>query len=70
MKRPGYSWKKAKKLPNKTGSALRSAFLEQLKPLLEKATRQERLLVYIDEAHIRQNTDIGYGWSRKGKRSG
>ena len=68
MKRQGYSWKKAKKLLNKADSALRSTFLEQLKPLLEKVTRQERLLVYIDEAHIHQDTDIGYGWSRKGKR--
>ena len=68
LKSQGYSWKKAKKLLNKADSARRAEFLEQLKPLLEKATRQERLLVYIDEAHIHQDTDIGYGWSRKGKR--
>ncbi len=35
---------------------------------MSKTTRQERLLVYIDEAHIHQDTDIGYGWSRKGER--
>ncbi len=42
--------------------------MEVLKPLLSKATRQERLLVYIDETPIHQDTDIGYGWSRKGER--
>ena len=68
LKRRGYSWKKANKLLNKADSTSGSAFLEQLKPLLEKATRQERLLVYIDEAHIHQDTDIGYGWSDKGRR--
>ena len=68
LKRQGYSWKKAKKLLNKADPDRRAEFLEQLKPLLEKATRQERLLVYIDEAHIHQDTDIGYGWSREDER--
>lgn len=68
LKRLGFSWKKAKKLLNRADPARRAEFLDTLKPLLEKATKQERLLVYIDEAHIHQDTDTGYGWSRKGER--
>ncbi|WP_263322482.1 IS630 family transposase [Endozoicomonas sp. Mp262] len=68
LKRLGYSWKKAKKLLNKADTGKRADFLETLKPLLSKAMFQKRLLVYIDEAHIHQETDIGYGWSRKGER--
>lgn len=68
LKRHGYSWKKAKKLLNKADPDRRAEFLDTLEPLLKKATRQERLLVYIDEAHIRRETDIGHGWSRKGER--
>ena len=68
LKRLGYSWKKAKKLLNRADPAHRAEFLNTIRPLLEKATKQKRLLVYIDEAHIHQDTDIGYGWSRKGER--
>ena len=68
LKRQGYSWKKAKKLLNKADPAKRADFVEALIPLLSEATHQKRLLVYIDEAHIHQDADIGYGWSRRGER--
>ena len=29
---------------------------------------QDTLLVYVDEAHIQQDADLGYGWSPRGKR--
>jgi transposase len=68
LKRLGLSWKKARKLLNKADPDQRAAFLEQLQPLLVAATRGQRGLVYIDEAHFRQDTDEGYGWSIKGER--
>ena len=68
LKRLGWSWKKARKLLNKAAPRQREAFLEQLNPLLLAATRGHHTLVYIDEAHFRQDTDEGYGWSIKGER--
>lgn len=68
LKRLGLSWKKARKLLNKADQHQREAFLEQLNPLLVAATRGHHVLVYIDEAHFRQDTNEGYGWSVKGER--
>ena len=68
LKRLGLSWKKARKLLNRADPAQRAAFLEKLNPLLRAATRGQHGLVYIDEAHFRQDTDEGYGWSIKGER--
>ena len=68
LKRLGLSWKKARKLLNKADPDQRAAFLEKLNPLLVAATRGQHTLVYIDEAHFRQDTDEGYGWSIKGER--
>ena len=53
---------------NKADPDQRAAFLDQLHPLLVAATRGQHTLVYIDEAHFRQDTDEGYGWSVKGER--
>jgi transposase len=53
---------------NKADPHQRAAFLEQLHPLLVAATRGQHTLVSIDEAHFRQDTDEGYGWSIKGER--
>jgi transposase len=36
--------------------------------LLNSAQRDEHLLVYLDEAHIHQDVDLGYGWGERGKR--
>ena len=68
LKRLGLSWKKARKLLNRADPEQRAAFLEKLNPLLVAATRGQHTLVYIDEAHFRQDTDEGYGWSIKGER--
>ena len=68
LKRNNISWKKAKKLLNRADPEKRANYLKQLEPLLQQATKQEKLIVYIDEAHIHQETDIGNGWSTKGDR--
>ena len=68
LKRLGFSWKKAHKLLNKGKPAQRAGFLTRLEGLLDEALHQRCLLVYIDEAHIHLDTDVGYGWSLRGER--
>lgn len=68
LKRMGYSWKKAKKLLTRADPAKRETFVECLAPLLEEATRGERVLVFLDPAHIHQDCDLGYGWAPRGER--
>jgi transposase len=62
------SWKKAKKLLGRANPERRQAFVEQLQGLLDGAQRDRHLLVYLDEAHIHQDADLGYGWAKRGER--
>jgi transposase len=62
------SWKKAKKLLGRANPERRQAFIEQLQGVLDGAQRDRHLLVYLDEAHIHQDADLGYGWSARGQR--
>src|SRR5215207_9816742 len=62
------SWKKAKKLLGRANPEQRQAFLEQLQGVLDGAQRDRHLLVYVDEAHIHQDADLGYGWAKRGER--
>jgi transposase len=62
------SWKKAKKLLGRANPEQRQVFIERLQGLLDGATRQEHCLVYLDEAHIHQDADLGYGWAERGRR--
>jgi transposase len=68
LHRLGLSWKKAKKLLGRADPARRQAFVEQLQPVLAAAERDRHLLVYLDEAHIHQDADLGYGWAVRGQR--
>ena len=36
--------------------------------MLADAQRARHLLVYLDEAHIHQDADLGYGWAERGRR--
>src|SRR4051812_34397591 len=62
------SWKKAKKLLGRADPERRQAFLAQLQSVLEGAQRDRHLVVYVDEAHIHQDADLGYGWAERGQR--
>src|SRR3954471_18182775 len=62
------SWKKAKKLLGRADPERRQAFIEQLQGVLEGAQRDQHLLVFLDEAHLHQDADLGYGWSARGQR--
>ena len=68
LQRLDLSWKKAKKRLGRASPERRQRFIEQLHPLLEGAQRDQHLLVYLDEAHIHQDVDLGYGWGERGKR--
>src|SRR3982751_1824083 len=62
------SWKKAKKLLGRADPERRQAFIEQLQDVLACAQRDRHLVVYLDEAHLHQDTDLGYGWAKRGER--
>jgi transposase len=62
------SWKKAKKLLGRADPERRQAFLAQLQGVLEGAQRDRHRVVYVDEAHIHQDADLGYGWATRGER--
>jgi transposase len=62
------SWKKAKKLLGRADPEQRQAFVEQLRDVLAGAQRDRHLLVSVDEAHIHQDCDLGYGWAERGQR--
>ena len=62
------SWKKAKKLLGRADPERREAFVEQLQGVLAGAQRDQHLLVYVDEAHIHLDADLGCGWAEHGQR--
>jgi transposase len=62
------SWKKAKKLLGRACPQRRQAFVKILQGLLEGAQRDRHLLVFLDEAHIHQDADLGSGWGERGRR--
>ena len=64
-----HSWKKAKKILGRADPAKRAAFVDEIHALLDRVLHDETLvLAYIDEAHVHQDADMGYGWSTRGER--
>ena len=53
---------------SKASTEKRKEFLSKLEPLLQDACLDKTTLVYIDEAHIHWDTDLGYGWAPIGER--
>jgi transposase len=62
------SWKKARKLLGRADPDQRQAFIAQIGPWLDGARDERHRLVYLDEAHIHQDVDLGYGWGERGQR--
>jgi transposase len=62
------SWTKAKKLLGRADPEQRQAFVEQLQGVLAGAQRDQHWVVFLDEAHIHQDADLGYGWAERGQR--
>jgi transposase len=63
LKAAGLSWKKCKKLLAKANPAKRTAFVQQFQTLYERLCQDEIRLVFIDEAHVHQDLDLGYTWA-------
>ena len=62
----GFSWKKCKKLLAKARPEARQAYLVQWSHLWLQMCQGHARIIYIDQAHIHQDLDLGYSWSRKG----
>jgi transposase len=62
------SWQQARKLLGRADPERRQAFIAQLRPLLDDAQWDRHQLVYLDEAHIHQDVDLGHAWGERGKR--
>jgi transposase len=62
------SWKKAKTLLGRADPERRQAFIERLGDLLAGAQRDQYLLVFLDEAHLHQDAELGYGGAERGQR--
>lgn len=65
--RLGLAWKKTKKILAKANTAKRADYLDEFENLFDELRRGERTLIYIDEAHIHQDMDHGYGWAPVGR---
>jgi transposase len=68
LKQARMSWKKVKKMLGKANPDKRAAHVEQLAKLYEGVCKGEIILVYVDEAHLHRDMDLGYTWGRIGKR--
>lgn len=67
LKKHGLSWKKCKKVLGKANPKKRQAFIERFRSLFEEICEKDTILLYIDEAHIHRDLDLGYTWSQKGE---
>jgi len=63
LKAAGLRWKKCKKLLAKANAARRTEFVQQFQTLYERLCRGEIRLVFVDEAHVHQDLDLGYTWA-------
>ena len=61
LHRLGFSWKKARKLLGRADPVRRREFIQDLRALREGAQRDRHHLVYVDEAHIHQDVEPGWG---------
>lgn len=68
LKQKGMSWKKCKKLLARAKPEQRKQFVAQLGEMFEAMCAETAIIIYIDEAHLHQDMDLGYGWSTKGVR--
>ena len=67
LKEHGLRWKKCQKVLKKANPQKRAAFVQRFQELFEQVCRTEVRLLYIDEAHIHRDMDLGYTWAVKGE---
>jgi transposase len=61
-----FVYKKAKTIPGKANAELQKAYLEMLEDVL-KAKGEHDAHYYLDGAHPQHNTQLAYGWIKKGQ---
>ena len=61
------SWKKCQKVLKKADPQRRAAFVQQFQELFARLCRRDIRLLYIDEAHLHRDMDLGYTWAPEGK---
>jgi len=60
-------WKKCQKVFKKADPQKRADFMARLHKLYEQLCRRKLRLVYVDEAHIHRDMDLGYTWTAKSR---
>jgi len=63
------TWKKCQKVLGKANPEKRAAYIEQFQKLFAEVCQEKVILIYVDEAHIHREMDLGYTWSPMGKRA-
>jgi transposase len=67
LKRKGLSWKKCQKVLKKAKAEVRATFIAEFQQVFHQVCQEEIRLIYIDEAHIHRDMDLGYTWATTGK---
>jgi len=67
LKQAGLSWKKCKKLLAKANPERRAAYVQAFQAWFTRMCNDQLLLVYVDEAHLHQDRDLGYTWGPVGE---
>jgi transposase len=66
LHRLDFVYKKAKSVPSKADATEQAAYLEMLKEILEKKSEKDPHY-YLDGVHPQHNTQLAYGWIKKGQ---
>lgn len=66
LKQQGFSYKKAKGLPQKLDAVAQAVFIKHYDALKSQLTEEE-VIIFLDAAHPNCETKLSYGWIKKGK---
>ena len=66
LKMTGFSWKRTRKLLLKADTGKRREFVVKFAQVYDEMRLGKRLLVYVDEAHFRLDSEDAHGWFVKG----
>ena len=67
LKQGNLSWKQCEKVLKQAKPAQRAAYIAQFQALFEQVCQEELLLIYVDEAHVHRDLDLGYTWAPVGQ---
>ena len=67
LKQAGLSWKKSKKVLAKANPTQRAEFVARFQDWFGQLYQGKVRLIYVDEAHLHQDMELGYRWSTVGE---